>query len=245
MASIKCTPDGEGWVTALQTKGNHLGALRLEVRGATWCPLPLQEPELQDVQPLVCSGFWMSCIRRVARRWFSPVSLIRYLPQHISDSSSVANERESRTPTQGGVGRLVLKQRGCEGRWEANAVLPVRRLNDTFLRFPRHIPKLNNLTKCGTLFQVGTNSVVSLFHLSFLSTNYWAENRTESPCFHVNGFITVSWWHMIYDCLHWVCIFGNLGNGRNKVIPLSQIMINKWSRSTLLRKQNPSLQIRN
>ena len=135
--------------------------------------------------------------------------------------------------------------RGGEERWEGNAVLLVKRLNNASLQFPRHTPKLNNRTKYDILCQVPTNPVISVFQVSFLSTNCWAENRRQSPYFHVNGFITVSWWHMIYIRLYSVCISGNLRKGRNKVIPLSQIMINKWSRSTLLRKQNSSLQICN
>lgn len=146
--------------------------------------------------------------------------------------------------SQGGWACSNMAQE-CEERWEESAVLPAKMLNNASLQFPRNILKINKGTKYDILCWVWTNSVTSLFYLSFLSTNCWAENRTESPFFHVNGFITVNWWHMIYICLYCVCIFGNLRNRRNKIIPLSQIMINKLSRSMLLKEQNPSLQICN
>lgn len=73
-------------------QGNHLGA---QLPGCTWHFLVFpsrvraraMRSSATDVQQvldeLVCS---------IAQMGFSPVSLIRYLTQHISDSRSVANE---------------------------------------------------------------------------------------------------------------------------------------------------------
>lgn len=233
----------EEWATALWLRGNHLEAVCLGVHSSLLCPPSVQEWKMQVTQTSKCSSLCMSCVGPDAQMQFFPVSLICYLSQHISDSESVTNGSHGLLYRMrwGACGKMVQE---CGRRRERNAFLPGKRLSNVSLQFSRQIPKINKGTKYDILCQTWINSVISLFYLIFLSTNCWSENRTESPHFHVNNFLTVSWWHMIYICTEYA-LLEIQRNGRNKVIPLSQIMTNNLSRSTPLKKQNPSLQVCN